>query len=283
MEDIERAINIIERGDSYNDNGLVFSQAYFVTNEDIDKYISKLNIKDKNVLTVAGSGDHIFYSALYGAKSIDAFDMNKMTYYIYELRKAAIIGLSIEEYLNYYPTNISSIDNFKNFFDIKLYNKFRNNLSKEAQYFWDYIYDYYYLYTNGKFGITISYLCVYPYIQTYNDSCFYSKEKYELLKEKLCDINVNYYHSNTDLPQVIKKRKGYYDSVILSNIFDWLSEDDNILAQDFFYDNIDCLLKDNSISMVYYDIYNSQYFKSMDSIKIDDKKRAYIYKKKFSK
>ena len=60
-------------------------RGYFSTNESL-KYIKSFDIKDKDVLTVCGSGDQAFISLINGAKKVDAFDNNPLQYYILELK-----------------------------------------------------------------------------------------------------------------------------------------------------------------------------------------------------
>src|SRR5574344_2777305 len=76
---------------------------YFNSNEDIYAYLKYMPVKDKNVLTVTGSGDQILYSILLGARNVDNFDINFLSYYMLELKLAAIKVLDVKEYLNFFP------------------------------------------------------------------------------------------------------------------------------------------------------------------------------------
>ena len=73
-----------------------FCWLYPFTNENIGAYFSKLDFKDKSVLTVTSSGDHIINSILMGAKEVDAFDVNPLAKHYSELKIAAIKSLTFE-------------------------------------------------------------------------------------------------------------------------------------------------------------------------------------------
>ena len=82
-----------------------YSKIYFASNEKLDKIFSNVDIKDKNVLTVLGSGDQAFHLYNRGARHVDVFDKNKLTLFYYYLRRWVI------QYLNaFYPeTNLRNI------------------------------------------------------------------------------------------------------------------------------------------------------------------------------
>ena len=59
-----------------------YSSIYTFTTENLGGYIKKLNLKNKKVLTVTASLDHMLNLVLNGVKEIDNFDINKNTYYL---------------------------------------------------------------------------------------------------------------------------------------------------------------------------------------------------------
>ena len=52
---------------------------YPFTTENLSGYVSKLNVKNKDVLTVTGSSDQMFNLIFLGAKSFSNFDLNRNT------------------------------------------------------------------------------------------------------------------------------------------------------------------------------------------------------------
>lgn len=98
--DLENALSIMNGVNSNNKN---YQRVFLHTNEYIKDYLSLFNVENNNVLTVMASGDQVVYSLLNGAACIDAFDTNILTKYFFELKKAAIIALTREEFLKFYP------------------------------------------------------------------------------------------------------------------------------------------------------------------------------------
>ena len=85
MSDIENDINNTSRLTDGRDCDS-FSPVYFSTNECLDDIFSYIDVKDKKVLSVIGSGDQAFYFYNNGAKKVDLFDINKLAFYYYYLR-----------------------------------------------------------------------------------------------------------------------------------------------------------------------------------------------------
>lgn len=83
--------------ENYHGNSFI----YRFTNEKINEYQKYLENR-KKVLTVTASGDHILNSVLAGTKEIDSYDISRFPRYFFELKKAAILSLSKEEYLQFF-------------------------------------------------------------------------------------------------------------------------------------------------------------------------------------
>ena len=64
-----------------------FRRIYVSSNEQLDAVFRGFDFKDKDVLSVLGSSDHVFSEYYLGAKSVTAFDINELTKYYYYLRK----------------------------------------------------------------------------------------------------------------------------------------------------------------------------------------------------
>lgn len=80
---VSRLISFGKSVDGYN-------ELYYKTNEDLVSMYESIDFKDKDVLSVLASSDQVFTSRLLGAKSVDSFDMNRLTIYYYYLRKWSI-------------------------------------------------------------------------------------------------------------------------------------------------------------------------------------------------
>ena len=190
-----------------------FCWLYPFTNENIKAYYEKLDFKDKKVLSVTSSGDHIINSICCGAKEIDSFDSNPLAKYYSELKIAAIKSLSLEEFiLFFYNKNIFKTK--KHYMNKNMYfNKIRENLNEKNKYFWDYVFNKYtskeiyksYLFTNDFLDLK----------ELIKANIYLTDNKYKELKKKLTNVKITYYDKNIkDIADINKK----YDLIILSNI-----------------------------------------------------------------
>lgn len=122
----------VSRWQLSNNSFSKISQCYQFTNEALDKYYRLLDLKDKNVLTVCGSGDQVIYAMMQDAKQIDVFDSNKLTYYYMFLKLSAITNLTYTEFLDF--INLYDSDNTQ----IKYYKQIRDSINHEdVKIFWD--------------------------------------------------------------------------------------------------------------------------------------------------
>ncbi len=73
-----------------------FRKIYATSNEQLDAVFKGFDLKDKDVLSVLGSSDHVFSEYYLGAKSVTAFDINELTKYYYYLRKWSLIYRGVD-------------------------------------------------------------------------------------------------------------------------------------------------------------------------------------------
>lgn len=73
-----------------------FRKIYATSNEQLDAVFKGFDLKDKEVLSVLGSSDHVFSEYYLGAKSVTAFDINELTKYYYYLRKWSLIYRGVD-------------------------------------------------------------------------------------------------------------------------------------------------------------------------------------------
>lgn len=106
-----------------------FKKVYPFTTENIAGYMSDLDLKDKKVLTVTGSGDHALNAILKGAIDITCFDVNPEAKN-YTIDKIDLIKyLSYEDFLKYMV--FDNLLNGKYSLELKYYNpysKIKHNL-----------------------------------------------------------------------------------------------------------------------------------------------------------
>ena len=106
-----------------------YGKVYLNTTENINGILSKINVKDKNILSVAGSGDQALNAYLHGAKSVTLFDINPLAFANTELKLTAARKLSFESFSEFF------IPGCGNLLDHHIFNKFSNALKEDvAQY-----------------------------------------------------------------------------------------------------------------------------------------------------
>ncbi len=205
LNDAKKATYLLD--EDYDNAILVNSslkRGYFNTNENL-LYLKEFAIKDKDILTICGSGDHPFMCLINGAKRIDTFDNNPLQYYIMELKRSAILGLSKSDFLTFFPMFGGSINEMYN---KKYYDIFSKYLHKDSKMFWDYVYN------NSTNKLYLLQLFSNPII---NESDF--TQDYDYLKKRLEEDTIRFnlsdaYHISRHL------NKSTYELIILSNIFD---------------------------------------------------------------
>ena len=193
-----------------------YSMPYLFTNENINGYYGQMDFKEKSVLTVVGSGDHVLNAVLRGATRVDAFDISSYAIMAYYLKEAAIKTLEYEEYTTYFLDSNEC-------FNYELYEKIRPSLNEEALIFWDSIYE--------KFKMNpqlIMHLFRGPedsmlrYFDTEekakrlaNISAYLDRENYYQLRQNLgnCQINCHIRDVNA-----LDDLNDNYDCILLSNI-----------------------------------------------------------------
>jgi len=82
--DVCKACNMVSIELQISNN---YSQVYLNSNENLERLFENFSVKDKDVLTVLASSDQYFRCLYNGAKTVDAFDVNKFTKYYYYVRK----------------------------------------------------------------------------------------------------------------------------------------------------------------------------------------------------
>lgn len=185
-------------------------KVYSFTNENLTCLQTLYNFANAKVLTVLGSGDQYFSSLLFGAKEIEVYDTNPLSWDYFVLKFYGIILLSYEEFFNYFVTN--ETDDERIFNRLKKYLPLETKKNLEEQ-----------LNTHKKMSnmletVDIASICfddgrIIPYL---------SRKEFYRLKDMLIKVQLPiFYNFNLkELPDILQGK--YYDILLASNIFYWL-------------------------------------------------------------
>lgn len=255
---LQRKRNFLKKSNQYRWN----SPVYLFTNENIHDYLIQLdNLKNKKVLCVAGSGDHVFESILAGSKYIDCFDINYLQKHIIELKTKMIIALPYNEFMTFFFDK-------KEFMNKDIIMPIFHTFSSGLQQFLNM----YYKNNNLNYfeyrGSTI------PRYDIQKISYIRDEQQYNKLKKLLPTTQIYFIHSGCK--NIINKTKQTYDVVLLSNIFDTRFTRNNIQKKlSDFYNKfvqpifIRCLKNNGKICFAYiYDdkLYNSCLKQSINNL-----------------
>ena len=186
-----------------------FHKIYPLTNECLNEYFAKLNLKDKKVLTVGSSGDQILYSLAYGAKDITHIDINPFAKFYIDLKIASIKKFDHKNFKRFFNYRLMSSNIIKS----KLYKEVSDLLPEDSKYFWDNIFselDSLKGFTHGLNNIFDHY--VYDEKQ-FNDIKSALNGNYSL-KFQCLDI--------ANILNLVGDKK--YDAIFLSNIYDYVDK-----------------------------------------------------------
>ena len=215
--DISLARSIMERRRNGAEDFSLGSRVYQSTNERLYEYRYLFEAKRK-MLSVIASGDQIFNAILAGVESIDAFDISKFPKYFLYLKKAALEGLTEDEYYDFFyvePKETYEVINskYRNLYEKKI----MPHLSGDALIFWNYLFSRY------NWGL----ICQGLY-QTYQfggreiikNNKFLDPKYYQELKSRLKDVQINCQIGN--IVDLAPNYLSAYDLIYLSNIYSYI-------------------------------------------------------------
>jgi hypothetical protein len=107
---------------------------YVYATEMVAAYYERLNLPGKRVLAISGSGDQVLNAMYFGAIEVVGFDINRNSLFMTELKIAAVLALTYQEFLRYFAQT-------KKGFSRESYVKMRPKLSKTCQRYFDRLYD----------------------------------------------------------------------------------------------------------------------------------------------
>ena len=194
-----------------------YSKAYMTTNENLNSYYDLMDFKDKSILSVIGSGDHIFNAVLNGAKNVDGFDISIYAIMYYYLKEASIKVLDFKTYMTFLFNEKN-----QNYFSNDIYKKIIPYLNKVALPFWNLVMN-----SKNKNSFIrntskISSLVDDNFDYLSRISKIYTEENYNLLREKLKEVNIRIFLNDFKFLNLRRT----YDYIILSNILNYFENEE---------------------------------------------------------
>lgn len=222
-----------------------FDKIYNYTTENISGYLDKFDLDNKSLLTVGSSGDQAINAIYRGSKDITVMDVNVFTQYYFYLKKAALLTLSYENYIEmfYYPeygSNFLCSKQLRDKLCIVDFNSFK---------FWDMIYNEFSpmkiregIFFEKKLSAD-SIVNVNPYLSNENT---YLKTKINIEQVKPNFLNKNILNDSDSLD---KK----FDNIFLSNIYDYYNQSPyQVLKYKYGVEKLQQLLNDDGKMLVSY-------------------------------
>ena len=223
--------NGVDKRSVYNWRAPVF----LFSNENVAGYLDKMNkLTGKKVLAVAGSGDHAFECLLRGAKQVDVFDVNYLQKHIVELKAKMIKHLPYSEFMRFFFSK-------SHFFDRDIIKPIWHKFSYGLRVFLN---KYYKSETESLFRYRTA------------QSIFYSTDKISYLKNeeeykrlgRLMPDKINF--KRTDIKGITTKFETVYDTILLSNISEYMFDEINDTTEKVltFYDKVLCPIADKNLN-----------------------------------
>ena len=191
---------------SFHDGGPVI----LFTNENVAQYLNKIGgVKGKDVLSVAGSGDHAIEAYVHGAHHVDTFDINQSQHAVQDLKLMMLKNLTREQFIN----DIVTYKLVKPLSSEKL-RRDAVNLIREIDS------------AGVQISLNYSMRCI-SYLQNkglYNKAVEYVPEKLDFIHAHVLQ-----------LPVKLTRR---YDVILLSNILEYVQNGSHIESIVSYYDNV---------------------------------------------
>lgn len=217
-KDIENAIKLIK--EPYSSHGIYSSYctSFLFGTENQEGINSIIDYANKDVVTVASSGDQYLGAVYYGANVVDLYDINRLTRYISFLKIAAIKKLSYNEFIDFFLPIGNDGQLKKSFWNLRTLKRLLQLLPNDVGFFWEHIMYEFQKNGYGSFIIPTSY-CNKPEM-VINGMPFYAQEEeYYKLQDILRKREYPEF-KEADILDLGSAFTSKYDIVYLSNIIE---------------------------------------------------------------
>ena len=247
-----------------------FNSIYPFTTENIAGYMDELNLTDKKIITVTGSGDHIINAIVSGSIDITTFDINPLAKYYMDLKLAGIKEFSYEEFLQIFLYDEKNLNSDS-------INKL--NMPDESKLFWN---EQLMLFRNDWIQLKKSSLFNRKHFNPTSklwQNTYLEKGKYKKTKQSIDGAEIKFLNNN--LKDLILNQN--YDYMFLSNISDHI----NLMYNSNTLENYHKLLLGflKNVQQIYfaylYDIRNNNPRSDIDDLEKVEKVFEYFEQKTF--
>ncbi|MCL2570610.1 MAG: BtaA family protein [Firmicutes bacterium] len=226
------------------------STIYPFTNENLRAYLPFFDLEGKDVLTVTASGDHPLNMILQGAKNVTTFDINKLAYYWFELKKAGVLTLSLDDFKKFFMDEMQK----------EKYKQVRPALEKDTKEYWDEIIDTYPpilpLNSTDLFKKSQVVACRDTERNLYLKSNRYlDDDGYQKLKQKLPNFQMDFI--NCHIYDLELNTNQQFDAIFTSNICDYVGGEK---YKRFAENNLRRMLRKNGVAQVAHRYNSTSYF-----------------------
>ena len=194
-----------------------YSKMYSMTTENIAGFLNNLDLKDKNVLSVAASGDQRINAYMLGAKNVTCFDINPLTKLQLNLKDTALKIVNFEKFINFFGIYSGKYGSYYKYLDKEIFKEIKNDLDEDTFKFFDYI-------INGNQNIGS-----HDIYQSFDNNLdllknmnnYLTKDSFDLAKQVMSKKKIDFIESDIKaLPDKLGDNK--YDLILLSNISDYI-------------------------------------------------------------
>lgn len=215
--DIDIVKTILDENLSLSDDFSKYGRIYLSTTENIKGIMNNLDLSNKSVLSVAGSGDQALNAYFNGASQVTLFDINPLAYAQSELKITAAKKLSYPEFCEFFSPTLGNILSPITFSKLSKY------LKDDVASYYDFLYS---NYSPSEIFSKIAYCFSTNIDKLERMNSYMKKDNFEKLSRILEDKNINYIESSLiDLPKSLDDK---YDIILLSNISDSIEDIWNI-------------------------------------------------------
>ena len=264
IDDAKAMIDFTTNND-HNWNNDKYSTIDTFSHENLTEVCNIIDLKDKNILSTACSGDQYINFMLNNAKKVDTFDINIFNNYYQNLKIEALKKLNYNDFLSFFVYHK---------FDKETYMRFNEDLDMDTKLLFDVVFKY-----NDKKSIYYSNLFRKndeTQIVTFKNNDYLRKQKYEIAQEKIIDKKCNF--SLNIIEKIPYNFYEKYDVIYLSNLIKNLnyaiSKENLNKYHDYIVNKLSRFLTDNGQIISYIPEYNdyilSNIFNDFDLEKIDN-------------